>query len=403
MFIIVANSVFAGLGLYGYRTSPPMFVAALILTILSFKFYFKDRIVGTLPNLIKIPMIIIGVSYGVFGIAYFVPTYILCGYAFLIQLPIFYCAVKRDYLKEMMITFTKAYVIIATLVLIACMLFAPLTDGQYYGIYNNPNLFGQFLSPIAISAIYWYEISEVKRTRIIMLVIFGLSLAFTLFSKSRTTLLAFACIAVVYFIYIIITKKKFVKRFAAFAIAILVMVPATFGTLYSITPVVCSLTGIEVNMQERSLEDELLGAYSRYTKGLKDDGNSFTSGRTEIWKDFLRDTGLKGHKVDALIVEYSGGSYSVNSHNTFIQVAYQSGIISGIAFLLMFGAICIYIVRKALKKTVSQEDLFAAGCLANALPYLMLANVIGPYATFATVPFWLMMIPYYSVKYKEER
>lgn len=280
------------------------------------------------------------------------------------------------------------------------MVAVPLSGEQYCGIFNNPNLLGQFVSSAAICVIYLYEKEERQKIRIPLLMLFGMLFALTIFSRSRTTLLAFACVAVVYLIYILITKSGLMKRMVAFLLAVMIMLPVSYGVLGVVTPAICELTGIEIDMRY-SLQDELEATYDRYMKGLNNEA-SFTSGRSQIWCDFIEDTGLKGHKSDVLEVKYSGGTYTVNSHNTFIQVAYQSGIISGLAFVLVFGAACIYILRIILKKSFNKEDLFAAGCVANSVPYLLLANVLGPYAAYSMLPFWLITIPYYFIKQCEK-
>ena len=399
-FLIVANCFAGALGGYGNRTSPPMFVAALILTVITFRFYLKDKIVGRLPLYVSIPLIIMGLSFCLWGVVYFVPTYILFGYTFLILLPLFYVCVKKESMKLITLYFSRSYVIVSAAVIAVCLLAAPLTGGQYYGVFNNPNLLGQFLSSAAVFTIYLYEVEDSRKARIFMLALFGMLVAFTLFSRSRTTLLAFACIAVAYALYCLITRTELLKRVLAFVLAMVIMVPLAFGCFNIVTPKVCDITGIDIDMYSNGLEEELTDAYNRYLKGIADEG-SFFSGRTNIWADFMADMGFKGHKEDALTVKYSGGEFSVNAHNTVLQVGYQSGFLSGIAFLILYIVIGISALRRILNKKATKEDLFAAACAANTLPYVVLASVVGPLTTFMMLPLWLIAVPDFFVTYKK--
>lgn len=400
VFLVILNSMLAGIGIYGYRTSPPLFVAAIIFTALTIKLYRKEKIVGNLPKCITVLFIIMGISYGLWGVVYFVPTYVLCGYAFLIQLPLFYMCANRDDIKYLVICYSKAYVILSAIVFFICLMIAPLTGGQYCGVFNNPNLLGHVLSSVAMCIFFLFETEIHLRYRIALLSLFGLLVAFTLFSRSRTTLLAIICVTAVYCVYLVITKKGLLKRVAAFLFAIIIIVPLTSMFFQKVTPKICQLTGIEVDMSRYNLQWELAAAYEKYLKGLNKDG-SFTSGRVQIWRDFISKIELKGHEIDVLVVDYSGGSFSVNAHNTFIQVAYQSGALAGIAFICIIVILGIFVLRNMCINKITVYDLFAVGCIANVLPYLLLANVVFPYTSYSMLPVWIIVMPYYFVKYRK--
>ena len=73
MFLVVLNCFVSSLGLYNNRTSPPLFVASLILTGLFIMLYIKNHSVIKLPCYVTIPIIFIGIAYGIAGVFYFVP------------------------------------------------------------------------------------------------------------------------------------------------------------------------------------------------------------------------------------------------------------------------------------------------------------------------------------------
>lgn len=80
----------------------------------------------------------------------------------------------------------------------------------------------------------------------------------------------------------------------------------------------------------------------------KGDGiEEFSNGRITIFKAYLQQMNIFGH--DEMGAELPSGEIAVHAHNTYLQVMYDNGILSGIVFLLMmafaFFAGAIYYIK----------------------------------------------------------
>lgn len=407
MFLVVLNCFVSSLGLYNNRTSPPLFVASLILTGLFIMLYIKNHSVIKLPCYVTIPIIFIGIAYGIAGVFYFVPTYIMLGYIFALQLPLLYTAIKDDYYGELIASYCKSYVVFSVLIFVACFISAPLTGEQYQGIFNNPNLMGEFLSALVVALLFLYENETKKNSKVLILILFGISVAFTLFTRSRTTMLAYALIAISYFIYIFIKRIDLKRCIVSYILAIVIFVPITFVILNNVTHSICEITGITITSESfvddtenekpanNNIKDELEATKNRLFKGLTD-GNSFSSGRVQIWYTYLTNLTLKGHEPDRLIINYGGQELQANSHNAFLHVSYQSGIISGFAYVFIYCTVFVLAFNRVRKKNLSDEILFSMCILANSIPYIILSNTLGPYTSFSILAFWVIVVPFYS-------
>lgn len=418
MIFVVFNCFAANLGLYNYRTSPALLVSAVVLSVFWGITYLKEREVLGLSYPILISIVFMGVAYGLAGIFFFVPTYIMNGYIFALQLPLFYSCIKHEHIRDLTKSYSIIYIAVSTVVIICCFLLAPLTGTQYQGIFNNPNLTGEFLSTLAVCTLYMYESTDAKKQRLLYLVVFGISVAFTLFTRSRSTMLAYALLAVIYLIYIIRMKRGIAKRIVAFAFAMLITTLLTFAILNNVTNNICELTGIRITeesfisdqndinsginsnvpiKESGGIASELEATTDRLFKGIND-GSSFSSGRIQIWYTYLTNLSFKGHAPNHLTFYYDGQELQANSHNSFLHVSYQSGILSGIAFLVILVLMLFSSYRDMFKENITTESLFAMCVITNAIPYVILSNAIGPYTAFPLLAFWIIVIPFYSNK-----
>lgn len=78
-----------------------------------------------------------------------------------------------------------------------------------------------------------------------------------------------------------------------------------------------------------------------------------SNGRITIFKSYLKELNLKGH--DEMGAELPNGEIAVHAHNTYIQVAYDHGIIVGILFILF--VICGIITGVSYYKKEKKEPL----------------------------------------------
>lgn len=96
--------------------------------------------------------------------------------------------------------------------------------------------------------------------------------------------------------------------------------------------------------------NDLAGLDIRAAQGSKADmaQNDASNGRFEIFADYLKALSLKGHEKMALVSE--SGKEHVHAHNSYLQIAYNFGIIAGAVFLAVCAASLYGAVRLALKQ-----------------------------------------------------
>ena len=84
--------------------------------------------------------------------------------------------------------------------------------------------------------------------------------------------------------------------------------------------------------------------YDRFLATDKDGVDSYSSGRTIIWKRFAEDLNLMGHDITQVNWPMLTGG-SGYAHNTFLEFSYRSGIPVGILFLALELAVGIVVIR----------------------------------------------------------
>ena len=167
-----------------------------------------------------------------------------------------------------------------------------------------------------------------------------------------------------------------------------------------VNPLICKQTGITFDTKEQKsevaaagdLSSEVKKSYSRMFKGISGNG-SFTSGRSEIWGTYLNEVSVRGHAPDYLPVLYRDKIIKANSHNTFIQVAYQAGVVAGICFLIFIMYTWIMSIKYIFKGRLDPYRLVAIAGIWNAIPYLLLSNNLGPYSSFTMTVVWVICVP----------
>lgn len=83
-----------------------------------------------------------------------------------------------------------------------------------------------------------------------------------------------------------------------------------------------------------TVKDDKLTYIDDYGSEYTIDNPDYSNGRLEIFRIYLKNMNLKGHSTIGLPQE--DGSILVHAHNSFIQMAYDCGIVTGIIFLLCY-------------------------------------------------------------------
>ena len=86
-------------------------------------------------------------------------------------------------------------------------------------------------------------------------------------------------------------------------------------------------SGVSINGEKLTYIDEYGSEYTI-------DNPDYSNGRLDIYKLYLKNLNLTGHATIGLPME--DGSIVVHAHNSFIQMAYDCGIITGIIFLFLY-------------------------------------------------------------------
>ncbi|MFQ7110042.1 MAG: O-antigen ligase family protein [Anaerovoracaceae bacterium] len=406
IILLVFNCFFSNLGLYNYRTSPALFVSIclLILFILYNKKCFIIKELSTSMKIVIILMQIIGTSYAINGVIYKVPTYILLFILFSIILPIYFIEANMIKLNKVIDIYTKANIISFLIFTFAVFLFSPINQEQYAGIFNNPNLLGEYISVVIMSLIFQFEKIKNNKYKSGILILFGISVAFMIFSMSRTTLVSVVFIGIIYLIFNIRNKLNIKKKLLVFTLSILIMIPVTYGVLNIVTPLISDFTGINLsekfysekdqnkNKNEGQLDDIINMTFDRYKKGIDDD-RTFSSGRIEIWKEYFENLTFGGHDSSKLYIEYNGGIIQANAHNSFLQTAYQSGIMSGVSYLMIVLFLLIFGIKRFIKNA-DNNILFALMAMMSLFIYYCLSNILVPTISFSLLPMWIIIVPY---------
>lgn len=413
-FLLALNLFASNTEAYGFTTSIPMLIGIVLTmayvayTILHSRISIIDAIKSSFKQregLLYLLFIIIGLSYIIPGTIYKVPTFLLYGVFFAVVLPLWTIVSYEEVIKDFLPKFMNYLFALIVITAIACLLFAPIDSKQYYGVYINPNTFGTMLSFSTIVLIYKYETASKKSLKIFTVAVFGVISAFVFFTKSRTTLLIMFAFVIIYILYIGKRKQEFLHRFRDYGLALVISIPLVFFCLSNITPFIVETTGVDYFVELKqsqfeedkdisknentTLEQEINSVVSRYFKGISDNGR-FTSGRTLIWYSYIKEISFKCHSGDDLYVE---GWEKINAHNSFLQVAYQAGLIAGISLLLIVIMVAVRL-RKIGKSHSNKIDILLYRMIfANSIILMILGGGFTPYRDFQMVFLWMILVP----------
>ncbi len=424
-FLLVLNLFLSNTEAYGFATGIPMLVgvvltmAYVVCTILHRRISIFDEIKASFrqqEGLLYLLFIVIGISYIIPGTIYRVPTFLLYGVFFAAVLPLWTLVSSEDVIKDFLPKFMNSAFILIVITVVASLLFAPMDTKQYYGVYINPNTFGTMLSFAAIVVIYKYETANKKSMKFFTVAVFGVLSAFVFFTKSRTTLMVMFAFVIVYLIYIGKNKKEFLDRVRDYGIALILAIPLVFFCLGHITPLIVENTGVDyfielkqsryaedqeiAKNENTTLQQEMNSVVSRYFKGIGDNGR-FSSGRTLIWYSYIKEISFKCHSGDDLYVE---GWEEINAHNSFLQVAYQGGIVAGISLFIIVIMVFIRIRKTGKMEKKRLNQLLYRMIFVNAIIIMTLGGGFTPYRDFQMLMLWMILIPYiYGRKQVEQK
>lgn len=257
---------------------------------------------------------------------------------------------RNDYwemFREMSLAGNTCFLIAVTLSII----FFPIDENQYGGLFINPNGLGQWIAFAMPLVLFLYDNELKPKIKKLYFCEIILIILLTYFSKSRTSIIAILLMLCVYCALSLKDKKmclkKSIKSAASFSAYLVVILILTMG-INRLTTSFVDYCDIDVYYLYRSGDSsagdntEKEPAINNVTvierfQGKDKTGstaNDYSSGRLEIWETALSKLNLKGHPSREHIVSDRNGDVGANTHNTVIQYAYDNGIITGVAFLI---------------------------------------------------------------------
>lgn len=321
---------------------------------------------------------------------------------------------RGDY-AQLFSLFMKGVFPFHILFFIGSMLFSPIGSGQYRGLFTNANSLGQYLT--LMFPLFLFEYGSVMhekrlRTKIKPLIGLGTTVAFILFSASRTAILSNLIVFAVWLIAKFLFEQKengvqaiirtVMMRLLPLVLAIALSLPVSFGLIKGATTVVyTTLSHFNLLPEEYAYLDPTLGnqldVLARRMETDGKDADQLSTHRTLIWKAFSSRILPFGHERGKIYVHEYG--VAGTAHNSIIQIAYDSGMGTVLFYFAInaytgFRAVLYYLRRRKTDSHALFPLLMMPGYLATSL----LASCYAPFAYGVALAYWLVQAPLFEKK-----
>ena len=289
--------------------------------------------------------------------------------------------------------FTNGILLSFGLVMLFCLMHRPYhywMRYRYNGIFHTVACTGMYLGVVTgavLGKLYgkWTEGCRLLEAGKLELFLFAAATANILFTMSRTAMLTLAINVCAIVILAAFVYKKEIKQILTECVLLGATIVISFPLMYSVIRVVPAIVNepvrYEIEPQDRSYmiyegdkvdsdkymtirryfdvffgrfqseeeacntnEEDILLAYiakdslpiphpsAEETQEPSESQADISNGRFDIFRNYIMNISLRGHENMALETE----SYShAHAHNSYIQVAYDFGLIAGIAFLIL--------------------------------------------------------------------
>ena len=135
--------------------------------------------------------------------------------------------------------------------------------------------------------------------------------------------------------------------------------------------------------------------------GYVDEGSRLdvmSNGRITIFKSYLADINLTGH--DAMGAPLPNGEIALHAHNTYLQVAYDNGIITAVIFIIMIIAAIVSSLRLIAAKEKDEPLTFMAFAVIIGFVVCGMTEWVFHFANPMTIA---LMLSFAGLIFKEER
>ena len=293
--------------------------------------------------------------------------------------------------------------------IIICWFTRPVISGaRYAGIAWNPNIYAQYLVPMA--AVCFGEIDQwmLKKKKHILLETVMLIICYhmAVLSGSRTALVALAMIALGFISKWIYNKchMNLERKTSVIFIALFLICIAPVLTLntWCLSNIVLNLNSqviypadsiqIELIQSDMAFFSETVYGASTLQQAIqrfswRGSFEKFTSGRLSYWTAYLRNMNLFGHEYHLSI----WGNYR-QAHCGLLEIAYRYGVFAVIPYILLLAG-SIYLSWKYMRNELKQGKYasFPFFLIIGVVCIIMVENVERPFYSVSNIVLYMVI------------
>ena len=346
--------------------------------------------------------------------------YWMTGPVIALGLPCFYMVYgKKEKYELLFDAICKSAIIISIIYFFICIGGEYISDNvwdisnRYNGLTIDANKIGELCLASFCCIIYFIYINKNKIWKLVSIVSLGMIIGQVYLTQSRTTILAM--IVIITFYLIVLIKDSFnsknigiiIKPVGILLIAMLVAIISSNVVSMVHSDYIGSkskeneLTSAEIDVKPENVEKaettqtQTMTSETEYRDLLPEKGsdlNSFSSGRLFIWQTYSEGFNWIGNPADAenpispLIRQRT-------AHNSFVEITYRSGYITGIIYLILVLITGIHILKVMFRnnRKNTNGDYFMA---ITAIGYIIFTSLMSSFNPLTAIIFLLYAIAF---------
>lgn len=295
------------------------------------------------------------------------------------------------------------------LVCFFCIFFRPHMAGmRYLGIYNNTNTFAGYLVTVNIAFLIWLDENlnkEKLKSRVLCSNVIALvSLCgFLVLTESITSMVVYMAEWIVFLWKQFPNEKtrayqRNIRRAAVICLfsVILIGIPGMWclNNIPRLLNTSLSLPGDNYLVREHplSMVANAAGGDDGFSERIlskirSGDWDKLFTGRTEIWKDYIRHLNLFGHKEYLICFGYQRG----HAHNALLQVMYYYGVFAAVPYVIMLYYSVKYGILAIFQKRRSGLNLFFLMAAVNFIVQGLTEDIATPYLCISWLTYFIAL------------
>ena len=327
--------------------------------------------------------------------------YWMTGPVIALGLPCLYMVYGRDRKYMCLLdAISKAAIICTIIYFFVCLAGECFNDntwcaGRYNGLTKDANKIAELCLASFCCILYRFlTIKEHSRWNILAVVSMGILIGQIYWTQSRTTILA--VILVLAFYFIIVLKGVFAEKKVRCLLEKLV--PLLLSAVIGLASVAII---DEVRNIRQGTSDLIITAEAaveeddQYREMLPDEGadlDMYSSGRIKIWSLYIEKFNFIGNDADAE-TPISPEIWQKTAHNSFIEITYRSGYVTGFVYLFLELITGIFILKVMIRKNEKNSggDYFMA---ITSIAYIVFTNLMSSYNPLTAIIFLLYAIAF---------